>query len=374
MRSWRVLISIAVFLAAAGFMVWRASLVTRDWSAALEKSVSGVFLKSGLVDDNLVRKSIEERKAGNAKYIHTYLEYDVPRTFSWQNFEPALKSALKKTKFSVTAVDQVFKKDLIAYSFTVSRGKLNVFTVKVNRLKKAAVIPRKKEEAPAMVKKGEGPKVAIVMDDFGYNMNNLDEFFGIGQPITLSILPNQRYSRDVATSARARGYEVILHLPLEAHRKDVVEEADTIRSGMSEKDIIARIKKELESVPGADGVSNHMGSKATEDKKLMVTIIKYLKERKLYFFDSMTSERSVCAEAAAGSKVRCARRDIFLDNSSDIPYIEKQLQELKDLAFARGNAIAVCHDRKNTIIVLSRLMPLMAKEGIIFVYLSEMVD
>jgi len=81
--------------------------------------------------------------------------------------------------------------------------------------------------APARSRKSA--KVAVVMDDFGYNMNNTDALFAIGEPVTLSILPNLRRSRDIAESARKHGYEVILHLPLESHRNDVREEDGTLK-------------------------------------------------------------------------------------------------------------------------------------------------
>lgn len=223
--------------------------------------------------------------------------------------------------------------------------------------------------APKVVKRA---KVAIVMDDFGYNMNDFDTLFSIKEPITLSILPSLKYSSRVAEYARGRGREVILHLPLEPHRKDVREEIDTIRSGMTESEIASRLAKEIETVPGLTGVSNHMGSKATEDKVLMAAIFKFLKKRHLYFFDSLTSERSVCREAAEAAGLKYARRDIFLDNTDKEEYIEKQLALLEKMAFKRGRAIAVCHDRKNTIAALAKMMPRMAKDGVEFVTLSDM--
>jgi len=215
-------------------------------------------------------------------------------------------------------------------------------------------------------------KVAIVMDDFGYNMNDFDTLFSINEPITLSVLPGLKYSKTIAEYARGRGYEVILHLPLEPHRKDVKAETDTIRSGMVETEIASRLAKEIESVPHLSGVSNHMGSKSTEDKELMAAIFKYLKKRRLYFFDSLTSEKSVCREAAEAAGLRYARRDIFLDNTNRGEYVEKQLAALEKMAIKRGRAIAVCHDRKNTIAALVKMMPRMAKDGIEFVTLSDM--
>lgn len=223
------------------------------------------------------------------------------------------------------------------------------------------------------VKKLYHPKVAVVMDDFGYNTNSLDGLFRIKRPITLSILPNLRYSREIAVSAKSKGYEVILHLPLEPHRKDVREEVDTINSRMDEKEVLARLESGIESVPGLKGVSNHMGSKSTEEKPLMTIIFSDLNKKKLYFLDSLTSKRSVCREVARKTGLRYAKRSIFLDNSNAEDYIRKQILEMRRLAFKNGRAIAICHDRINTVKVLGEMMPELASEGIDFVYLSELV-
>lgn len=240
-------------------------------------------------------------------------------------------------------------------------------------VRKIAVIKKGRVAPPAKVKREQGPSIAIVMDDFGYNMNNLDNLFAIGQPVTLSILPDLVYSRRIAERASEHGYETILHLPLESHNKGVREEADTIRAGMTMEEVNARLRKEIASVPGLAGVSNHMGSKATEDSALMTMIFEYLKKDKLYFFDSLTSQKSVCRNVAQAAGLRYGRRDVFLDNSSDRDYIRKQFLEARKIAVKRGRAIAVCHDRSSTVAVLAEMMPEMKKEGIRFVKLSELV-
>jgi len=240
--------------------------------------------------------------------------------------------------------------------------------------KQVARAARKQAPVPVSTVRAKRPaRVAIVMDDFGYNMNNAEALFAIGKPVTLSILPNLKHSRDVAESARQHGYEVILHLPLESNRNGVKEEAGTLKPGASEKTVVEQLTKDIGSVPGLAGVSNHMGSKATEDRILMSEIFSYLKKKNLYFFDSMTSEKSVCVEVAAEMGLRFAKRDIFLDNEENVESIKKQMIELKKLALRRGRAIAICHDRKNTVTVLADAMPDMAKDGVAFVNLSELV-
>ena len=226
---------------------------------------------------------------------------------------------------------------------------------------------------PEVLKKNKNPKVAIVMDDFGYNTNDMGEFFSAGHPITLSILPNQPYSAKIAEEAHSHGYEAILHLPMEASVKDVKEEPSTIKTSMSDAEIASRLKEEIAAVPYIDGVSNHMGSKATEDKRVMSAVARELKKKGMYFFDSLTSKRSVAREASKEAGIRYGRRDIFLDIPNDPIYIEKQILELRRMAFARGTVIAICHDRHNTISILKRMMPSMADDGIEFVFLSELV-
>jgi hypothetical protein len=246
---------------------------------------------------------------------------------------------------------------------------------KVVVVKKAVVAKEaaKKRKFTAIQKKYSSPKVAIVIDDFGYNVNNIDRLLAIKKPVTFSILPNLPYSKRVDELASAKGYETILHLPLESNDNDAPPEIGTIKTGMGDKEMLALLDKDIASVPGLKGVSNHQGSKSTEDKRSMTILLRDLKKRNLYFFDSLVTNKSVCREAAALAGVPYARRDIFLDNENSPEYIEKQVLSMRKEAFRRGSVIAVCHDRKNTIAVLSKMMPELAEEGIRFVYLSEMV-
>ena len=241
--------------------------------------------------------------------------------------------------------------------------------------KKIIVSPIAIKKVPALspvTRKYAFPKIAIVIDDFGYTTANLETFFSARVPLTFSILPNVRYSAEVSRIARGHGYEVILHLPLEPHKKNVGEEIDTIKSGMGERVVISRLEKDIAGIPGITGVSNHMGSKATEDKVLMAEILGCLKKHNLYFFDSLTSDKSVCREVAEAVGIPFAKRNIFLDNSNKVDSIGIELADLEKLALKRGWAIAICHDRKNTAIALAEMMPQMVKDGVEFVYLSEM--
>jgi len=229
------------------------------------------------------------------------------------------------------------------------------------------------KKKPVKIKPFTRGKIAIVIDDWGYNTNNLQIAGKIKQPITCAVLPSLKYSYLVGEKLKSYGFEIILHLPMEP-KGNVRLEKNTIRINMNEKDVADILSLDLVSLKHAKGVSNHMGSAVTENKKITEIIMKKIKSNKLYFLDSYVTARSICAETAKKVNTRFAKRDIFLDNQNEPLYIKGQLMKLRDLARKHGSAIGIGHDRKNTLIVLNEIMPQLAKDGYEFVFVSELAQ
>ncbi|MCM8770629.1 MAG: divergent polysaccharide deacetylase family protein [Candidatus Omnitrophica bacterium] len=217
-------------------------------------------------------------------------------------------------------------------------------------------------------------KIAIVLDDWGQNLNNFNLIKNIRQPLTLAILPNLVYSRRIALEAKIRNFEIILHLPMEPYpRPGLILEKDTITTEMDDLTIKDILLKQLKRLPYIRGVNNHMGSKATADYRVMRIIFEELKKKNLYFLDSYVSANSICFKLTRGIKIRFARRDVFLDNEDNPDYIRAQLEKLKQLAQSRGYAIGIGHDRKITLEVLKEELPKLQKQGFKFVTVSELI-
>ena len=228
--------------------------------------------------------------------------------------------------------------------------------------------PKKAPRIPAVIK----GKIAIVLDDWGYNLNNFSILDQIKYPLTVSVLPNLSYSRIIAEEMHKRGFEIILHLPMEPREKYRLEK-NTIMASFDEATIQNIIEQDLANIPYVKGVSGHMGSRATEDGRTMEIVCKELKKRHLYFLDSLVSPRSVCSDISRRMALGFAKRDIFLDNKEDPEYIRGQINKLKLRARARGRAIGIGHDRKVTLEVLKEVMPELAREGYKFVFVSELI-
>lgn len=223
-------------------------------------------------------------------------------------------------------------------------------------------------------------KVAIVIDDWGYNLNNIAILERIGKPITLSILPNLTYSKKVAEEAKAEGLEVILHLPLEPENKNLRLEQDTITTDMPNNLVEEKLKALLNSVPYIVGVSNHMGSKAMKDTHLMEVILKTLKKEGLFFLDSLVTSKSVAADISKKIRLQYIRRDVFLDiptgdykDQFDYVKIRQQLFKLANIAIKRGSAIGIGHDKEITLSAIKDIVPVFKEKGIDFVFVSEVL-
>lgn len=243
---------------------------------------------------------------------------------------------------------------------------------------KEKVIARQKKPAQVKVEKPEKPrtyqgKIAIVLDDWGYNLNNAEWLKEIKEPLTLAILPRRSYSGAISQLALEFKKEAILHLPLEPRRQPQYRlEPDTIVSSMPRKEIAKILEADIKSVPGIKGVSNHMGSLATENEKLMTAIFTELKKRGLYFLDSFTG-KTVCKKLSASMGIPYARRHVFLDNKLDREYIIGQVETLAKIAAQEGAAIGIGHDRARTLEALAECMPNLRKRGFKFVYVSDLV-
>ena len=219
------------------------------------------------------------------------------------------------------------------------------------------------------------PQLALVLDDWGYSMKNLSLLFSIEAPLTIAVLPDTPYAQETAEKAGSEGVEVILHIPLGPHKGNIRLEKETIMCGMGREEVARILETSLKKVPGAIGVSSHMGSKATEDKALMRLLLTEIKARTLFFLDSLTTPRSVCRDVAPEAGVRFIRRNgLFLD----IQYkgredIHKRLIGLAKIALKHKQAVGIGHAKKETLEVIKETLPELEGMGVRLVHLSQLV-
>jgi len=216
------------------------------------------------------------------------------------------------------------------------------------------------------------PKIAIILDDWGYNKDNIAYLEKIKYPFAVSVFPEHIYSKEIANLAIKNKKLVMLHLPMEPKRK-LPPERNTLKINMSEGEIRYILNKFISEMNFIKGVNNHQGSLATTDKRLMNIVTKVLKENNLFFIDSLTDKQSIAFEIAKENNLLTNKRDVFIDNKKEFEYNEQQIEQLKKIAKKKGYAIGIGHDDIITLQALEKNMPLAETEGYEFVYITELL-
>ena len=216
-------------------------------------------------------------------------------------------------------------------------------------------------------------RIAIIIDDLGQDPHAGRRVVGLAGPVACAFLPHRPYVRLLAQEARARGKEVLLHLPLQsAEGRRLGPGGITLDS--TEKEFGRIFRSALASVPGAVGVNTHMGSLITRHPGHMQWLMDALAERpELFFVDSYTTPRSVALQLARENGVPATRRDVFLDHERSRSSIAAEFQRLITLARRRGYAVAIGHPYPETLAFLEEALPRLDEVGVELVALRSLI-
>lgn len=205
------------------------------------------------------------------------------------------------------------------------------------------------------------PRVAIIIDDIGFDAALAEAFLALEIPLTFSLLPHAPHRLDLARRAADAGVELMLHLPMEPLEYPRVSPGpEALLSSHSGDRLAERLSAALSRLPQVRGVNNHMGSRLTGLPAPIHRVLSVLRERDLYFVDSVTRPGSVCRAVARRLQIPFADRDVFLDHDLRSAAIDRQIERLIRTARAYGQAVGIGHPHGVTLDALekarSRLM------------------
>ena len=221
--------------------------------------------------------------------------------------------------------------------------------------------------------RSSGPRLAIILDDLGNDPAAAQAIFALSCPITLSVLPNHPHSAEIAEEARRRGYEVMLHLPMQSVANEKPEPQE-LRPGMSAAEVSSFLDGLLRTLPQAAGVNNHQGSQSTADLQLMDELMPVLRQHKLFYVDSRTTTATVAYDTAQRLGVPAGFRNTpFLDDVPELAPVRRQLHLALRKAQEKGEVIAIGHPHSATLQALREVLPEAKTQGVHLVYASELV-
>ena len=217
-------------------------------------------------------------------------------------------------------------------------------------------------------------KIALIIDDIGYSRSIARQFSNLELPLTFSILPRLAYSRQLAVELQNQGYEIMLHQPMEPYSSCCNPGPGALFVGDNGEKIKRILGENIDSLPSAVGLNNHMGSRFTESAEEMVRTIKVIKNRHLFFIDSLTSSHSVAYATARKYHLSTAHRHIFLDNTRSQSAILCQLHRLKRHAKQYGRAIGIGHPYLETVRAVDCFAKRLKTSNVALVHASQLLS
>jgi polysaccharide deacetylase 2 family uncharacterized protein YibQ len=269
-------------------------------------------------------------------------------------------------------------------TFEVSRrsgsylaGRISVQGMLTHRLSlsREAVQPQAQERQRAKPPELPRPRVAILIDDLGYDSRLARSFLALQEPLSFAVLPLATFSTSIARQVHEAGRDLLLHLPMEPKGYPEVNAGEgVLLLAMSDALLLEKLRETLAALPSVVGVNNHMGSRFSEDEDKMRVVLGEIKERGLFFVDSRTSAVSRGYSLAVQMGIPAAERDVFLDNIQSPQAIGSELRRLAQLARLKGKAIGIAHPHEATLEVLRQALPQLRQEGIELVPVSQVLQ
>lgn len=220
------------------------------------------------------------------------------------------------------------------------------------------------------------PRMAIVIDDLGRSLKDCRYYASLPISLNFAVMPGMPYSKKCAELVINKKQTLLIHFPWENLGKNFVRQYPIyLASNMSTEDMKIMFTRAFQSVPGAHGINNHMGSVLSKNPLAMQKVMSIMAAlpNKKFFLDSRTSRETVAFDYAYAYGLPTALNNVFLDGKNSETYIKKQFEYAIKYAEKHGSVIAICHgNRTNTKRILEKCISLY-NTHVEFVSLTDLV-
>lgn len=363
--------------------------------ARIDRAIFTCLYKSRVPQKDILFETVQSKRKDRAEWDYTALSVRIPRQELVSRFEKELKRMLSSVADSVRVRwERRASGEVVAHIYagaypthririrsvvqrraepTKSPSSANAGRIRPPLYDNDIPIEAGADERSTATRQPRDSKVAIIVDDLGFDMGLAKSLMNLDLALSLSILPLAPFTKGIVEAAQGKACEIMLHLPMEP---ETYPQADAgpgaLMTGMSRSEILRLVDEHLKRVPGARGVNNHMGSRFTESESGMGTLLSELKRRGLFYVDSRTTDKSIALEVAERLGVAAAKRSVFLDNDLAREAMAFQLQRLLAIARQSGEAIGIAHPHPETVAFLEHSVPLLKREAAV-VHVSRLV-
>ena len=313
----------------------------------IDRRIYDALLDLNIPAGNVTFKTVEPKRNRGGLWSFSELEILVPTTLRQSKIKEAF----------LRRVSERIPKKLLRFASRTKQELILDVSVNGHHTHRLVFVKLRKKRPLEALPLGV-PRVAIIIDDLGYDEKIASKFIALDGVMSFSVLPHSPFRKSIATTIHHSGRDVLIHLPMEPMEYPEVDPGvGALLSSMTPDDLLDQLQKNLDTVPFAVGVNNHMGSRLTQDPAKMRQIFTILKKRNLFFVDSLTSPRSCCQQSALLLKLKFAQRHVFIDHVQDQNAIRFQIKRLIGTARKHGKAIGIGHPYPATWEVLRKELP-----------------
>jgi polysaccharide deacetylase 2 family uncharacterized protein YibQ len=215
--------------------------------------------------------------------------------------------------------------------------------------------------------------VALVIDDAGNNLRELEPFLSFPGPLTIAVLPGLPHSAEAARRIRAAGKELFLHQPMEATGGQPPGPG-AIYAGMETAEVLELLRRNIAEIGPVAGMNNHQGSRITADRQVMETVLAFCRDQGIHFLDSRTTAETAVPAAARSLGVKISERSTFIDNEQDRQSMSLAIRGGLALAAERGSAVMIGHTWSPELApLLAELYQGLTSQGYAFATVSDLI-
>ena len=187
------------------------------------------------------------------------------------------------------------------------------------------------------------PRIALMISGMGLSQKATAHAMDkLPREVTLAFAPYGSGLTTQVESARDKGYEVILQMPMEPY--DLASDGDVphmLRTNQERAVAKDNLHWFLSRFPGYVGVSTFLGAKFLADANALTPVIEEIGARGLFILDDSSAAQSQATKIATASATPYILADVILDSDRSGQAIEKALLQLETVAREKGSALGV---------------------------------